>query len=148
MKRPAPKKAGPPRAIRFRFADGTLEEMPLPEYQAHLSQQMLDLATSPHSSLQKIGEKLLTETAIQQSKSRRSGRAGSANVAKSNDSRKVIADRAALDVFNKWRNDVRRKTQIDAMTSVGQIDKYLKVARPADRMARRLRAMVKDGRIK
>jgi hypothetical protein len=74
--------------------------------------------------------------------------AGIANVAKRNAREREKADRTTLNTFLAWQANPTRR---DALADLGQADrlkKYLKVARRTARDARRLRSMLKDGRIK
>jgi len=82
------------------------------------------------------------------SRYRSSTEAALANTAKNNDKKKADAEQKAVAVFDKWKDNPSRRESLNVLTRPEQVKKFLKVGRPADRVARRLRAMLKDGRIK
>lgn len=73
---------------------------------------------------------------------------GKANAAKSNAAKKAKADSDALSAFEAWKNHASRRRILAALTPTEQVKKYLKVAKPADRVRRRLRTMVNKSLIK
>jgi hypothetical protein len=71
-----------------------------------------------------------------------------ANTAKHNAEMKADADQNAVAAFDAWKDNARRRDSLAPLLRPEQVKKYLKVGKPLDRVARRLRAMLKDGRIK
>jgi len=82
------------------------------------------------------------------SRYRSSTEAALANTAKNNDKMKADADQKAVAAFDKWKDSPSRSRSLTALTRAEQVKKFLKVGKPPDRMARRLRMMLNDGRIK
>jgi hypothetical protein len=82
------------------------------------------------------------------SRHRNSSSTGRANRVKGNDARKLAADTATLEAFNRWRQDPRRRSQLSELSPKEQAKKYLKTKSANSRDARRLRAMLKAGTLK
>jgi hypothetical protein len=79
---------------------------------------------------------------------RASAGAGRANRAEQNAQRRSRADAAAVQAFENWCLSPSRQSQLSKLSATQRLQKYLKVARPPERQGKRLRAMLKDGRIK
>ncbi len=71
-----------------------------------------------------------------------------ANVTGRNERIRARADQAAIDEVQAWKNHPSRCSQLRTLSQSDTVQKYLKVGKPTDRVARRLRSMLKDGRIK
>lgn len=69
------------------------------------------------------------------------------NLRGGNEGRKREAEERARRAFDRWRSASQRRSQLKDCSSGEQLRKYLKVGKPTDRAARRLRAMLKDGRL-
>jgi len=141
------KKRGPLR-VRFKFADGSHEEMPLEKYEEHLLRRAAEAAAQedPDShALRALGERQLTETAQRLAKARASGLTGRANTSKANADRRARADREALQDFLAW---CRKRPTLGSLTQSERLQKYIQLSRVPARRARRLRATLKARTIK
>ena len=133
-----------PASMRFRFADGSTEEMSVVDYEGTLARQMHDLSVSESSAYRQLGAHLAQE----QAKRRIDAQVPQNNRAKANEARARKAIDEALTRFNCWRADPRRKDALRGFSIADQLRRYLKIARPRDRDRRKLSKLLKAGTIK
>ena len=133
-----------PASMRFRFADGSTEEMSVVDYEGTLARQLNDLLVSDSSAYRQLGAHLAQE----QAKRRIDGQVSQNNRAKANEARAHKAIDEALARFNLWRVDLRRKDALRRLSIADQLRRYLKIARPKERDRRKLSKLLKAGTIK
>ena len=133
-----------PASMRFRFADGSTEEMSVVDYEGTLARQLTDLLVSESSAYRQLGTKL----AVEQARRRIDAQVGQNNRVKANQARARKAIDEALTRFNCWRTDPRRKDALCGFSITDQLRRYLKIARPKERDRRKLGKLLKSGTIK
>ena len=133
-----------PASMRFRFADGSTEEMSVVDYEGTLARQMLDLLFHESSAYRQLGAHLAQE----QAKRRIDAQVGQNNRVKANEARARKAIGETLARFEGWRVDPRRKDALRQLSIADQLRRYLKIARPTDRDRRKLSKLLKAGAIK
>ena len=133
-----------PASMRFRFPDGSTEEMSVEVYEGTLARQMHDLLVHESSAYRQLGAHLAQE----QAKRRIDAQVPQNNRAKANEARARKAIDEALARFNDWRADRRRKDALRRLSIQDQLRRYLKIARPKERDRRKLSKLLKAGTIK
>lgn len=81
-------------------------------------------------------------------KQKKSSKRGRDNLAEENAFRDRKADRDALRAVSSWRRDPLRKNRLGTLSHADVVTKYLETGSPTDRQGRRLRKMLRAGRLK
>ena len=81
-------------------------------------------------------------------KHHKTSRRGHENRTAANEQREVEANETALAAVRAWRKDPIRKARLNGRSETDVVSQYLAHGRPPDRQARRLRALLKAGRLK
>jgi hypothetical protein len=79
---------------------------------------------------------------------RKSSNAGRKNLAAKRDALRTQADERAIAAFSRWCKSPVRREVLAKLSTAERLRKYIRVARPPDRVRRRLNAMIKDGTLK